>query len=387
MGEDDRVADVIRRYAARFARPGRFDPAPGQTTMTAVVTTGHGGLDRLEVRTVPRPEPAEGELLLRVLATSINNTDLNTRLGWYAANVTSGTAETAAAPESPRTPGGWAGATPFPMIQGVDCCGEVVALGPGADPGLLGRRVLVRPNMRPAGFGSLENVWLGVDFDGAFAQFLTAPVSEAFPVRTDLDDTELAALPCAAGTALNLVRRAGVAAGDRVIVTGASGGVGSIAVQLAARRGAHVVAVAGRAKSEAVRALGAETVVGRDADLVAELGARSCDVVLDTVAGPGFPALVELLGAGGRYAVCGAIAGPLVTLDTRDLYLRDLTMIGCTAWDEPVFPELVEAVERGELRPLVAAVLPLERIADAQAAFASKRHVGKVVLVPPAPRG
>jgi NADPH:quinone reductase-like Zn-dependent oxidoreductase len=180
-----------------------------------------------------------------------------------------------------------------------------------------------------------------------------------------------------------MVHRARVGAGDHVVVTGGSGGVGSAAVQLAARRGARVTAIAGRDKAAEVQALGAGVVLDRDADVLEALGPESVDVVIDNVTGPGFGALVEVLGVGGRYASSGAIAGPMVTFDKRSFYLRDITLIGCTAWDEPVFPNLVGYIERGEIRPLVANVFPLAEIAAAQEEFLQKRHVGKLVLVPP----
>jgi NADPH:quinone reductase-like Zn-dependent oxidoreductase len=282
--------------------------------------------------------------------------------------------------------GGWDAATPFPLIQGTDCCGRVVAAGSGGEH-LLGCRAIVRPCMRPLGFGSLEMVWMASDFDGAFAEYVKVPASEVFPVECGLSDAELGALPCAYGTAENMLRRAGVARGDRVLVTGASGGVGSAAVQLARRRGAVVTAVAAAAKADAVRALGADEVVDGCADILAALGEQSADVVVDNVSGPWFGELVAVLRRGGRYVSSGAIAGPAVSFDKRTLYLRDLTLIGCTAWEEPVFPDLVSYVERGEVRPLVAATFPLAEIAAAQATFPDKKRAGKIVLIPPAPEG
>ena len=93
--------------------------------------------------------------------------------------------------------------------------------------------------------------------------------------------------------------------------------------------------------------------------------------------------MLKVLKRGGRYVSSGAIGGPLVTLDMRDFYLKDLTMIGCTAWDEPVFPNLVSYIEKGEIRPLLAKAFPLDQIVDAQRAFTEKKHVGKFVLIPP----
>ena len=418
--DDAAVQEVVRRRTA--LDPRRFTLAPGAATMLAVVTAGSGGYERLEYREVPVPVPGPGEVLLQVLAAGVNATDVNTRLGWYASEVTAGTADeagagatgagteepgagghaTAAAPgaagDADRPGSGWDAPTPFPLIQGTDCCGVVVAAGPplagdaggdgpygGRGEALLGRRALVRPCMRPHGFGSPETVWLGSDFDGAFAQFVTAPASEVFAVDCGLSDAELGALPCAYATAENMVQRAAVGAGRRVLVTGASGGVGAAAVQLAALRGANVTAVASSARTAEVKALGAELVVDRGAPLPETLGEQAFDVVVDNVAGPAFADLLLLLRRGGRYVTSGAIAGPLVTFDKRTLYLRDLTLLGCTAWDEPVFPALVAYVERGDLRPPVAATYPLARIADAQRELLDKRHAGKIVLVPPQP--
>jgi NADPH:quinone reductase-like Zn-dependent oxidoreductase len=364
--------------------PGRFEPIPGRETMKAVVTTGNGGYDKLDYRDVPLPEPAAGELLLRVLGAGVNNTEINTRLGWYSSSVTGGTAQFA---DSERddgglADGGWNEATPFSFIQGTDCCGEVVGRAGDVDAAWLGKRVLVRACMRLNGFDSLENIWMASDFDGAFAQYVRVPASEVFAVDCDWSDAELATIPCAYGTAENMVHRAGVGDGDRVLVPGASGGVGSAVVQLAMRRGAEVVALAGRSKIDSVSSLGAE-VIDRDTDLIARFGESSFDVVIDNVAGDGFTGLPKMLRRGGRYASSGAIAGPLVTLDMRDFYLKDLLLIGCTAWDEPVFPNLVGYIERGEIRPLLAKTFALEDIVGAQQEFQQKTHFGNFVLIPP----
>lgn len=354
--------------------------------MKAVVTTGNGGFDRLVWSDVPVPELGPGEVLLRVLAAGVNNTEINTRLGWYSSSVTTATDAAAASQEERPTQqadGGWNQATPFPFIQGTDCCGRVVEVAPDVDRTLLGRRVIVRPCMRPWGFGSMHSIWMGSDFDGAFAEYVKVPASEVFEVRCDWTDVELATIPCAYGTAENMLHRSGAAAGEHVLVAGASGGVGSAAVQLAKRRGATVTAIAGPSKAEQVLALGADRVIGRDDDAVARLGEESVDLVVDNVAGPHFGSMLQVLRRGGRYTSSGAIGGPIVSLDMRTFYLKDITLVGCTAWDEPVFPNLVGYIERGEIAPLVAATFPLQHIADAQRQFLEKRHVGKFVLIPP----
>jgi NADPH:quinone reductase-like Zn-dependent oxidoreductase len=239
--------------------------------------------------------------------------------------------------------------------------------------------------MRPNGFDSMDNVWMASDFDGAFAQFVRVPAAEIFPVHCTWSDAELGSIPCAYGTAENMLQRARVQQGEHVLITGASGGVGSAALQLARRRGATVTAIVAREKAARVRELGADHVIERDADLAAGLAGSSVDVVVDNVAGPAFPGLLQALRRGGRYVSSGAIGGPLVALDMRTFYLKDLTLIGCTAWDEPVFPNLIAYIERGEIRPLVARTFPLEQIAAAQREFMLKLHVGNFVLIPPPP--
>ena len=357
------VDEVIRRQTA--LDPGRLDPAPGYQTMLAVVTMGNGGLDRLDYREVRRPRPGAGEALVRVLAAGANANDINTRVGWYE-------------------DGGWNATSPFPFIQGTDCCGVVASVGPAGGEALVGRRVLVRPCMRPYGFGSPETVWMGSDFDGAFAEYVLVPASEVFPVESGLSDAELGVVPCSFGTAENMLARAGARSGQHVVVTGASGGVGSASVQLAKLRGAEVTAVAAAGKTRQVLELGATRVIDRDDDVLAALGAQAADVVVDNVSGPGLDSLLAVLRRGGAYVSSGAIAGPEVSFDKRTFYLRDLRLLGCTAWDEPVFPGLIARLERDELRPPVAGTFPLERIAQAQTQFLEKRQVGSYVLVPPA---
>jgi NADPH:quinone reductase-like Zn-dependent oxidoreductase len=351
--------------------------------MKAVVTTGNGGYEKLDYRDVPIPQPVAGEVLIRVHAAGVNNTEINTRLGWYSETVDSGTENFAGSErkDGDIADGGWNRATPFPFIQGTDCCGTVTACADDVEDRWGGRRVLVRACMRQYGYDSLENIWMASDFDGAFAEYVTVPASEVFAVDCDWSDAELATIPCAYGTAENMVHRAGVGPGDRVLVPGASGGVGSAVVQLCKRRGAEVFATAGSAKMDAVRGLGAQ-VFKRGTDLLAELGKDSLDVVIDNVAGEGFTMLPKLLRRGGRYASSGAIAGPMVTLDMRDFYLKDLNLIGCTSWDEPVFPNLVGYIERGEIRPLLAKSFPLRDIATAQEEFMQKKHFGNFVLLP-----
>jgi len=369
-----------------IAKKDRFDIKGATATMKAVVTTGNGGYEKLEYLDVPVPSLGPGEVLLQVLAAGVNNTEINTRLGWYSSSVKTGTEDLSSDEKEKsksKTDGGWNEATPFPFIQGTDCCGRIVAVAEGEDESSIGKRVLVRSCIRSTGWESLENIWIASDFDGAFAQFVKISAKEVFPVDCDWSDAELGTIPCAYGTAENMIHRTKVKEGDHVLVAGASGGVGSAVVQLAKRRGAVVTAIAGREKVEQVQAIGADRVIVRGDDIVANLGEKSVDVVIDNVAGDDFPSMLKVLNRGGRYASSGAIGGPLVTLDMRDFYLKDLTMIGCTAWDEPVFPNLISYIEKGEIRPLLARSFPLDQIVEAQRTFQEKNHVGKFVLIPP----
>lgn len=352
--------------------------------MAAVQLTGHGGYEKLVYgESVPIPAIGSGEVLIRVFAAGVNNTDVNTRIGWYSSTATAGTAEAGAEMSAAPADGDWTGGgLSFPRIQGADVCGEIVAVGDGVAKSRIGERVIVQSCLRSLTVGDFTP-WLGSERDGAFAQFVAAPAADTYRIDSDLSDAELAAVPCAFATAENLIARGRVASGERVLVTGASGNVGIAAVQLARRRGAEVIAIAAQGKWDEMTAAGASRCVDRGADLAGTLGSGSVDVVIDVVGGPQWPELLEVLKVRGRCCVSGAIAGPIVQLDLRRLYLKDLTIHGCTSQDPQVFPDLVSYLERGEIRPLVARVLPLKDIAEAQQEFMSKSHVGKIVLLPP----
>ncbi|WP_027856859.1 alcohol dehydrogenase family protein [Marinobacterium jannaschii] len=356
--------------------------------MSAVVLTGHGGLDKLEYRQdLPVPQPAAGEVLIRVAAAAINNTDINTRIGWYSKSVTgqtnAGAAEGFAALDDDDA--SWSGeALSFPRIQGCDVCGYIAAVGEGVDPARVGERVLVRNlQQRPGNNREFDCITYGSECDGGYAQYTLSLANEAYPVDSQLSDAELASFPCAYSTAENMLHRAGLQAGERVLITGASGGVGSAAVQLAKRRGAYVIAVCGADKQQQLLNLGADQVVRRGDSLTQAVVAESVDLVVDLVAGPQWPQLLDLLRRGGRYAVAGAIAGPIVELDVRTLYLRDLSFFGCTYQPREVFENLVRYIEQGELQPLVARTYALKEVQLAQQDFMAKGFIGKLVLLPP----
>lgn len=345
-------------------------------TMKAVVLTGHGGLDKLEWREdVPLPQPDAGEVLIRVGASSVNNTDVNTRTGWYSKSVRGDTnsAATEGYCGASDADGAWSGALSFPRIQGADCCGRIVAAGEGVNHARVGERVLVRPMHRPNGAEPDALVTFGSERDGAFAEYTTVESEHALKIDSALSDIELASFPCAFSTAEGMIQRAALGA-ERVLITGASGGVGSAAVQLAKRRGAHVTAVTSPAKMEALKELGADITMDRNEPFPED----AHDVVLDLVGGPRWPALLDALVPKGRYVTSGAIAGPIVELDLRTLYLKDLTLVGSTRQDPTVFADLVGYIEAGDIRPVLAERRQLHELRAAQEAFLEKSHMGKI---------
>lgn len=360
---------------------------PIPNTMTAVVLTGHGGFQKLKCRdNVPVPVPGPIEVLIQVGAAGINNTDINTRIAWYSKNVTSdtNTGSELGFTDAYDDDASWSGeAINFPRIQGADCCGRIVAVGNQVDPQRMGERVLVRPiQTTEMGSRAFACRTFGSECDGGFAQYTKTYSVDALKIESDLSDIELASFPCAYTTAEGMLERASVRP-ETVLITGASGGVGSAAVQLAKRRKAKVIAIAAREKAEEVRELGADRVIERNSNLSEVLVKDSVDVVVDLVAGPQWPQLLNVLKRGGRYVTAGAIAGPIVEFDVRTLYLKDLSFFGCTYQGKGILENLIRYIENGEIRPLVSGSYPLKDIVQAQKDFIAKKHIGKLVLVPP----
>ncbi|WP_335340057.1 alcohol dehydrogenase family protein [Sedimenticola selenatireducens] len=328
-------------------------------------------MDKLVLRDdIPVPVPGPRDVLIKISAAGVNNTDINTRIGWYSKS--NGDSEDA----------GWAGnPIQLPRIQGADVCGKVVAVGEQVDTSLLNERVLVEPCILEAGGKVLDQPWyFGSECDGGFAEYTVVAARHAHKINSKLSDIELASFPCSYSTAENLLTRAEVGAKDVVLVTGASGGVGSAVVQLAKARRAQVIGVTSPSKADRIMDLGADRTLARDASLVQELGNGTVDVVIDLVAGKQWPDLLNVLRPFGRYAVSGAIAGPFVELDVRTLYLKDLSLFGCTVLDEVVFPNLIKRIEAGEVSPVVAKTFSLTQIPEAQQLFETKQHVGKFVI-------
>lgn len=347
--------------------------------MRAVLLTGHGGPERLEYREdVPFPEPAAGEVLVEVGASSVNNTDIWTREGAYGAE------------DDPQATGGWRREPmEFPRIQGVDVVGRIERVGVGVPESRVGERVMV-DFVLYAGEGEegiVDASIIGSERDGGFAEYVAVPADNAHTINSSLRDEELATFPTAYVTALRMLNRARVQENETVFVTGASGGVGSALLQLAGLRGARVIAQVGPGKEDRARSLGAEATVTRGVvDLIGAVSeaanGRQVDVVADVVGGEIFSNLLNVLRPLGRYVTAGAIAGPVVRLDLRTLYLKHLELIGSTVGTREEFAELVDLLEEDKLKPLLAGTYPLSEIKRAQEDFEKKDFFGKLVLVP-----
>ncbi|MEG9225989.1 zinc-binding dehydrogenase [Aeromicrobium sp. Sec7.5] len=337
-----------------------------------MVLTRFGGPEVLELRDVASPEPGPGEVVVDVAAVSLNNTDVWTRAGAY------GTTE----------PAGWLGPIDFPRVQGADVCGHVARIGEGVSEDLLGQRVLIDPVVRYSdGPERLVESVLGSEVDGGYAEQVVVRADRVHDVTgSPLSDEQLACLPISYGTATGMLERANVGSGETILVTGASGGVGLALVGLAAARGARVIALSSRDKAAAVQEAGADVVVDRGGgdvgEQLADLVPAGLDAVADVVGGGLVAVAMPHVRPGGRWVVAGAVSGPVIELDLRQLYLRSISLLGSTMHTPEQFEVLVSAARAGQVRPVVARTFPLEEVRAAHEEFERREHVGKLVLQP-----
>ncbi|MGC6517458.1 MAG: alcohol dehydrogenase family protein [Candidatus Puniceispirillaceae bacterium] len=358
--------------------------------MNAFVLMGHGDFDMLAWHeSWPVPVPSGDEVLIKVGACGLNNTDINTRTAWYSKSVSENTTG-GAFDDADDEDATWGGAAiTFPRIQGADVVGEVVGLGAEADQSLLGKRVMIDTWLRD--WSDPDNRdkcgYYGSECDGGFAQYTKISQKYVHPVSSSLSDAELATFATSYITAENMLERAQVTKGDSVLITGASGGVGSALIQLAKRRGAITIGLSSPSKAESLYDIGADHVIDRNTsalkdDIEAATGKRTVSVLADVVGGDNWHHWLDCIERGGRLTCAGAIAGPMVTFDLRTFYLRDLTFTGATIVPVGLFARLVSYIEAGELKPLLAAQYPLRDLHDAQRAFIAKSHIGNIVVTP-----
>lgn len=367
-------------------------------TMRAVLLTGYGGMDKLVYRDdVPTPHPGVGEVLIKVGACGINNTDINLRTRWYDRAVNTSLSEEVGlhgaggveASEEKASASWKQEAVGFPRIQGAAVAGRIVSVGKSVDSGRVGERVVVDPQVRDMSLPLRAQLvaYLGGERDGGFAEYVVVPAVNAHAVVSALSDAELATFPTSYDTAEEMLERARLSEGETIVITGAAGGVGTALIQLALIRGARVIAVAGSSKKERILSLGAHEFVARETVNVRYaietlVGEQSVDVVADIVGGPMFGDLLKILRRGGRYATAGAIAGPVQPMDLRDLIYKDLEMYGITCPTPETFSRVIGHVTSGQLRPLLEKCFALSELRQAQTEFVKRTHVGKYVVVP-----
>jgi NADPH:quinone reductase-like Zn-dependent oxidoreductase len=301
--------------------------------MKAVVLKAHGGIDQLELREVPDPTPGAGEVIVQLAATSVNPIDCKQRSGASR------------------------GRMPFelPAILGRDIAGEVVALGSGVTTLRLGDRVL--------GLG-----WHSYAAKAAIRADALAPIPEA------LDAADAGALPLVITTGAQLVDHADPKAGQTVLVTGAAGSVGRVAVFAAKKRGARVIAGVRRKQLDAARTLGADEVVALDDDEALHR-LPELDVIADTVSGATLEKLLPRLRRGG---VLGSVLGEPPSAKGRPIEVRALL----AQPDGPLLARFARAVAARELTIPIAERLPLARAGEAQMHVEQHTVDGKVLLIP-----
>jgi NADPH:quinone reductase-like Zn-dependent oxidoreductase len=342
--------------------------------MKAVVFDRHGGPEVLELREVPDPKPAPGEAVLRVRACGINHLDLWVRAGLPGLEVQ------------------------MPHILGNDVVGELLELAPDVTSVRVGDRVWVHPTLScgtctacRAGDDNLCRQYdvLGRRRNGGYAERVAVPAGNCLSYPGDMPWEQAAAMPLVFLTAWHmLVTRARLREGEDCLVMGASGGVGTAAVQVAKHLGARVIAVAGSwDKLQKLRALGADEVIDHTAmDVTAEARAltnkKGVEVVFEHVGGEVFEAGVAALAKNGRLVTCGATIGHTATLDLNLLFGRHLALYGSWMGTRAESLAVLEQVRAGRLHAVVDSVLPLDEARRAHERIETRQHFGKVVLVP-----
>lgn len=329
--------------------------------MRAALVTTHGGPEHLELGQVAVPDPRPGWLRVRVLACALNMLDVFVRRGMPGVHL-----------ELPHVPGG-------------DIVGVVDALGDGVDGPQPGTVVLLDPSVNGKALG--EDLW------GGLAEFAVAPAENAIALPGDgaASAVRFAALPIAYGTARRmLLDRAGLRAGETLVVLGAAGGVGVACIQLAKAAGARVIACSSSAvKLEKLADLGADDLVNTSsgdfgAQVWALTGKVGADVLVDYLGKDTWPQSVRAVRRGGRLLTCGASTGFLAETDLRYVWTRELSILGSDGWSADDLQQLVRQVHEGRLDPVVHAVYPLSRVREAIADVEDRRATGKVVVVPDA---
>jgi NADPH:quinone reductase-like Zn-dependent oxidoreductase len=342
--------------------------------MKAVAIQAHGGPAAVELLDLPAPAPAAGQALVRVRAAALNHLDLWVCRGWPGLELA------------------------FPHVLGSDVAGVVEALGPGAEGWRVGDEVVVNPSL---GCGRCERCLAGAEnlcrrfailgehVSGGQAEALVVPARNLCAKPANLTFEEAAAVPLTFMTAWHAVAvRAALRPGETILVHAAGSGVGVAAVQIAKLLGARVIATAGSdAKLARARALGADEVINYETqDFLAEVkrltGKRGVEVVFEHVGKTTWEKSLRCAGIGGRVVTVGATTGHDPPTDLRQVFFRQLSILGSTMGTAAELLQVLAFVAEGRLRPVVDRVLPLAEVRAAQALLADRAQFGKLVLVP-----
>ncbi|MGJ3255197.1 MAG: zinc-binding dehydrogenase [Alcanivorax sp.] len=362
-------------------------------TMAAMLLTGHGGLDQLVYREdVRTPEPGPGKVLVQVSATAKNNTDRKAREGLYPVKDRDDVASFQMGGEATLT---------FPRIQGADVAGRIVAVGEGVDAGRIGQRGLLDFNLYPDDRRDINLApdYFGHGADGGFADYVAVPSDQFHPVANpEIRDAELAALGmCSYQTAYHMLTAAGVGPGERILVTGASGGVGTALIQLCRIIGAIPYAFSTADKAEPLKALGAEAVIDRrqSDDLVAHIrdltGGAPIDAVMDLVGGEMTDRFIDTMifdmkrrGSYPRLSIAGAGAGNVSEILWTRIYLYQVQIFGVSHGTREEAGQLVDWIREGQLKPVLHGAFPLSKLHVAERYFVERGsgYLGKIVIVP-----
>jgi alcohol dehydrogenase len=337
--------------------------------LRALVLREHGGNDMLRLETdFPDPTPGEGDVVIRVRACSLNYHDVFTRRGMPGIKIA------------------------MPAIMGLDVAGEITAIGRGVTGWSVGDCVLADPINR------VEGGLIGETVHGGLAEYCRVRAHQLIRIPDGVSFPDAAVLPCAYGTALRMMYTNGhVTAGEKVLILGASGGVGICCLQLAKIAGAEVVACAGTdEKATRLRALGADhTINYTTQDFVKEIYAlygkpnrrgsgtdRGVDVVVNYTGGETWVNSLRVLRVGGRLLTCGATAGFNPKEDLRFIWTFELKVLGSNGWMRGDVLQLLDMVQSGRIKGIVDATLPLEQGPDAIQRLESRAVFGKIVVTP-----
>jgi NADPH:quinone reductase-like Zn-dependent oxidoreductase len=336
----------------------------------AAVFHEFGGPEVVRIEDVPRPRPAAGEVVVRVVAAAMNHLDIWVRRGLPIE-------------------------TTMPHIGGSDIAGVVEELGDGVAGVGIGDPVVVDPSI---GCGRCEGCRrgetplcvayriIGEHTQGGFAELAAVPADNLYALPADFDLVRAAAAPLPFLTAWRgLITRGRLRAGETVLVTGASGGVATAAVQIAKLAGARVYAVTTADHVDAVRRLGADTVYDRDAvdfskEVWRDTGKRGIDLIFDSVGAATWPGVVRAVARAGRIVVYGATTGPHGDTDLRQVFWKQIDVLGTTMSNRTEFRTVMDLIVTGALAPVVDVVWPLDRAADAHRRLEDGRQFGKIVL-------